>query len=281
MSAAAARARAIPLTDADDPRLAPYRAIRERDLRRDGDRFVAEGKVVVAMLAGAPGFAAESLLVLESRLPGMAAVIARLDPAVPVYVAGRAIVDAVVGFPVHRGVLAIGRRPQPRTADALLAGLPRRALVLTLVGIANHDNVGGLFRNAAAFGADAVLLDETCCDPLYRKALRVSVGAVLRVPFAHGGSADALAATLAAHGFSALALSPRGRQEIAAVARPERAALLLGTEGAGLPEALLARLDTARIAMAPGFDSLNVAAAAAIALHRLSDVSSAAAVSSV
>ncbi|GHD12037.1 hypothetical protein GCM10016234_15830 [Tianweitania populi] len=141
--------------------------------------------------------------------------------------------------------------------------------MVVLVGIANHDNVGAIFRNAAAFEADAVLLDETCCDPLYRKAIRVSVGAALKVPFARGGSASELADVLAKHDFNAVALSPSGAESLAAVTPTGRTAILLGTEGEGLPPALMQRLRTVRIPMSESFDSLNVATASAIALHRL------------
>jgi tRNA G18 (ribose-2'-O)-methylase SpoU len=175
--------------------------------------------------------------------------------------------DKVAGFPMHRGVLAIGRRRHDESSGELLAALPRRALALALVGISNHDNVGAIFRNAAAFGADAVLLDETCCDPLYRKAIRVSVGAALKVPFAVVADAGSIAALLDQAGFGQIALSPQGGADIRNASRPERLALYLGTEGDGLPEALLSRLQTVRIGIAVGFDSLNVAAASAIALH--------------
>jgi len=107
-------------------------------------------------------------------------------------------------------VLAVGVRAEP-DLDTVLGALPERALVVGLVGIANHDNMGGLFRNAAAFGADAVLLDDGCCDPLYRKAIRVSVGAALTMSFARAGDAAGMAARLAADGFSVVALSPRAR----------------------------------------------------------------------
>src|SRR5690606_129297 len=106
--------------------------------------------------------------------------------------------DRVAGFPVHRGILAIGLRGEEPSVDSLLAGLPRRATILLLSSISNHDNVGAIFRNAAAFGAGAVLLDRHCCDPLYRKAIRVSVGAALTVPFARGGETGALAEAVAA-----------------------------------------------------------------------------------
>jgi len=175
----------------------------------------------------------------------------------------------VVGFPIHRGILALVRRPE-RSAEAVIAGLPARALVVALVGVANHDNMGGVFRNAAAFGADAVLLDDTCCDPLYRKAIRVSVGAALTVPFARAGSAEAMAERLAAAGFELAALSPRGEDELGALRLGPRAAVLLGAEGPGLPEAILRRVRTVRIAMAGGFDSLNLATTSGIVFHHLS-----------
>jgi len=179
--------------------------------------------------------------------------------------------DAIAGFPIHRGILAIGRMRPPETASELLAALPARALVVVLIGIANHDNVGAIFRNAAAFGADAVLLDATSCDPLYRKAIRVSVGAALKVPFATGESVESLLDALDRHRFMPIALSPRGKDDIRATARSGRVALVLGTEGEGLPESLMSKMRTARIAMAPGFDSLNVGTASAIALHELWD----------
>jgi tRNA G18 (ribose-2'-O)-methylase SpoU len=176
---------------------------------------------------------------------------------------------AVVGFQIHRGLLAIGRRPEPPSADGLLSALPPRALVLGLVGLANHDNVGGVFRNAAAFGADAVLIDGATCDPLYRKAIRVSVGAALIVPFARAATGAALADLFARHGFETLALSPKGREALSAVVPAPRTALLLGAEGAGLPPALLAGSRTVAIPMAAGFDSLNVATASGIALYHI------------
>ena len=138
---------------------------------------------------------------------------------------------------------------------------------MVLVGLSNHDNVGAIFRNAAAFGADAVLLDETCCDPLYRKAIRVSVGAALKVPFAIGADAGSIGTLLGAAGFTQLALSPSGATDIRNASRFDRLALYFGAEGYGLPASVMSRLQTVRIDMAKGFDSLNVAAASAIALH--------------
>ncbi len=259
----------IPIDSADDQRIAAYRDIRERDLVGRQGRFVAEGKVVFEVLFSTGRFAVESALVLDSRLAGMSPTLAKAPAGIPVYVASRAVMDAVAGFPMHRGVLAIGRRRDEETPGGLLAALPGPALVVAPVGISNHDNMGAIFRNAAAFAADAVLLDETCCDPLYRKAIRVSVGATLKVPFAKAGPASRLVELLAAHDFRHIALSPGGAVDIRALGRGERMALYLGSEGEGLPAELLARLETVRIPIAQGFDSLNVAAASAIALHEI------------
>jgi tRNA G18 (ribose-2'-O)-methylase SpoU len=152
---------------------------------------------------------------------------------------------------------------------SLLTSLPEEALVVGLVGIANHDNMGGLFRNAAAFGADAVVLDAGCCDPLYRKAIRVSVGAALTTPFARGGEAPDLVAALETAGFSVVALSPSGATLLSEFEPAPRTAVLFGAEGPGLPASVMARARTVRIEMAGGFDSLNVATASGIVLHRL------------
>jgi tRNA G18 (ribose-2'-O)-methylase SpoU len=262
--------RIVPIDDPDDPRIAVYRQVRERDLVGRGGGFIAEGEVVLRVLLGPTSrFTAASLLVAEKRLERLAPLIAPLAEAVPVYAAGQAVIDAIVGFHIHRGILAHGLRGPEPDAEALLAGLPPRAVVLVLFGIANHDNLGGLLRNAAAFGADAVLLDAASCDPLYRKAIRVSVGAALSVPFARLAADQDPLDLLARTGFDAIALSPAGAEPLAGLARPDRVAVLLGAEGPGLAPGLLAKARTAAIPMAPGWDSLNVAAASAVALHEL------------
>lgn len=259
----------VAITDPDDPRIAAYRDIRERDLASRDGLFIAEGKVVLDVLFSAGRFAPRSAFVLESRLQGMLPVLAKAPADMPVYVAAPQVMDRVAGFHLHRGVLAAVERRPAEGADDVLASLPGSALVVVLAGIANHDNVGAIFRNAAAFGVDAVLLDSTCCDPLYRKAIRVSVGAALKVPFAIGGDELALLELVSAAGFEQYALSPSGGIDIAALRRANRTALWLGTEGEGLPETVMSRMRTVRIPIAAGFDSLNVAAASAIALHRL------------
>jgi tRNA G18 (ribose-2'-O)-methylase SpoU len=260
---------AVRITDPDDPRVAPYRDVRERDLVGRQGRFIAEGEVVLRVLANSRRFAAESVLVDEKRLAKLAPILEALPAETSVFSATQAVIDAIAGFHLHRGILAVGRRPAELGAEALLAGLPEASRVMVLFGIANHDNMGGLFRNAAAFGVDAVLLDPTSCDPLYRKAIRVSVGGALVVPFARLGPGEDVLALLARHGFEALALSPAGAEPLSSLRRASRCAVLLGAEGPGLPVSVLARARTVAIPMAAGFDSLNVATAAAIVLHHL------------
>jgi tRNA G18 (ribose-2'-O)-methylase SpoU len=182
------------------------------------------------------------------------------------------VMDRIAGFPIQRGILAVGRREGARPLRELLAGLPASSLVLAASGISNHDNMGGLMRNSAAFGADAVVIDDLCCDPLYRKAIRVSVGAALKVPFANAGGTGAMITALAEAGFDVWGLSPAGSVAIGRISPSRRMALVVGTEGEGLPPAILSTIRTARISQAPlsvssGMDSLNLATAAGIALH--------------
>ena len=255
------------VTDRDDPRIAPYWAVRERDLVGRRGEFIAEGEVVLRVLLGPRSRCrAASLLVAENRLARLAPLLASVPDEIPVYAASQAVMDAVVGFPI---LLAHGLRPPDLGAATLLAELPERALVMGLFGVANHDNMGGLLRNAAAFGVDAVLLDARCCDPLYRKAIRVSVGAALTVPFARLAAGDDAVALLERAGFTVLALSPQGAEPLSHAERPRRAAVLFGAEGPGLDDAMLRRARTTSIPMAPGWDSLDVAAASAIVLHHL------------
>jgi tRNA G18 (ribose-2'-O)-methylase SpoU len=271
--------RTIRITDPADPRIAEFTSMRDRDLAGRGDRFIAEGRVVLQALTdalddagrgrGDARFVIEKVLFLENRMDGLGELMDRLDADCPVYVAGRGVLDAAVGFAMHRGILALGRHMPPPSLGEFLSGLPEQALVVVACGIANHDNVGGIFRNAGVFGADAVVLDQTCCDPLYRKAIRVSVGAALRVPFCRGGSIAALVGELVNHGFDVVGLSPRGAEELSRFQSGHRQALLLGTEGEGLPEELLNGLSTLRIEQAPGLDSLNVATTSGIALWHI------------
>lgn len=268
--------RLIRIDDPADSRISGYRDIRERDLVGRTGRFVAEGTVVLRLLidahAAGGSFRAESLLLLENRVHGLSEIL-QLTPAdVPIYVASKQVMNAVAGFDIHRGVLALGKRCDMPSVEALVAHMPANALVVAACGIANHDNIGAIFRNGAAFGADAVLLDETCCDPLYRKALRVSVGSVLRLPYVRHGSIEAMLSALSDSGFHLWGLSPSGTTDIRDIRSSPRLALLTGTEGEGLPQSILRSIRTARIPQAPGLDSLNAGTATGIALFSMASV---------
>ncbi|WP_051092970.1 RNA methyltransferase [Methylobacterium sp. 77] len=257
----------IPIDDPSDSRIAAYAAMRERDLIGREGRFIVEGEVTLrVLLSEMARFRPESLLLSHERVAPLADAIAALPASVPVYTASKAVMSAIAGFPIHRGVMAVGLRGAQ--VPFALPPSPAPALVVGLVGLTNHDNVGGLFRNAAAFGADGVLLDPATCDPLYRKAIRVSAGAALIVPFARM-EAEAMLHCARANDLVPLAFSPRGEEVLADLPPLPRTLLLLGTEGPGLSHGLMARTRTVRIPMAPGFDSLNVATAGALALHHL------------
>lgn len=254
----------IPIVSADDPRVAPFRDLKDRDLRAAGT-FIAEGEVVLPVLLASRRFRTSAVLLSEAQAKKRAA---QVPPEVPVYVASQAVLEAVVGMAFHRGVLAVGERCPARVVDEVLPPAPAPGLVLGLCGVTNHDNVGGIFRNAAAFGVDAVLFDEATCDPLYRKAIRVSIGGSLHVPFAQLADEAAMIDALVTRGYEVLALSPRGDLVIGGPVRPrtDRVALLLGAEGPGLSGATLARCVTARIPMHGAWDSLNVSVTSGIAL---------------
>jgi tRNA G18 (ribose-2'-O)-methylase SpoU len=259
----------IPVTDPADPRLEPFRAVRERDLTGRESRCIAEGEVVLRVLLEQRSFVVESILV-SARVAAAGRPWFDLVPATAALLSvDDVLMEGLTGFHVHRGILALAHRPERPSLAGVLATLPERAMVLAAVGIANHDNMGGLFRNAAAFGAAAVVLDETCCDPLYRKAIRVSVGGVFKVPFVREGGAGDIIDALEATGCDCIGLAPGAETELSGLRAGSRAALVLGAEGPGLPGEVLARLRPVRIGMAPGFDSLNVATAAGIALHHL------------
>lgn len=257
----------IPLTHPDDPRTSGYRAVKDRDLARHDGRFIIEGAIALEQLAANARFPLDSLMLAESRIAPLASLLARLDPAIPVYAAPQAVMDAITGFHIHRGVLALARRRTPETPRQLIAGLPPGpATLLVAIGLANHDNTGACFRNAAALGASAVLLDETSCDPLYRKSIRVSSGAALTLPFAHSGDGASILAALADAGFTPWLLTPANGAPLHTLVPPERLAIVLGEEGRGLASTLLAQHQRVVIPMANGMDSLNVATAGAIAL---------------
>jgi tRNA G18 (ribose-2'-O)-methylase SpoU len=260
----------IPISDPSDPRLSAYANVPDPELLKSRGVFVAEGRLVVARLLEAGRFQVQSVLVTGSALEAMRD---RLEQvAAPVYVVPQAVMNGVTGFNIHRGCLAIADRGSPRTPAVLLAAASR---VVVLERVANADNVGALFRNAAAFGVDAVLLDPASTDPLYRKAIRTSMGAALSVPFARLEPWPDALQQLRENGFVLLGLvttpdAPPIRT-LAHALRGSRTALLLGHEGDGLtPAARASCSQLARIPMRPDVDSLNVATAAAIALYECS-----------
>jgi tRNA G18 (ribose-2'-O)-methylase SpoU len=275
----------VVVDDPSDPRLADYARLTDVRLRRALEPahglFVAEGDKVIRR-AVAAGFQVRSMLVTQDKLAGLAD-LAGACPG-PVYLVSDETAEQVTGYRVHRGALAsMARRALP-TVTGLLSrahqardgppGWPRR--IVMLEDLVDHGNVGGIFRCAAALGVDAVILSPRCADPLYRRAVKVSMGAVFAIPYARmsdwrGGLAEVRAA-----GFTLLALTPdQSAVPLGKLALAGRAALLLGTEGDGLSSRWLAEADTAVCvpmsadAMALGVDSLNVVAAAAIACHEL------------
>jgi tRNA G18 (ribose-2'-O)-methylase SpoU len=263
------------VSDPDDPRLNDFRALTDADVRPDRRGIViAEGQSVVQRLLGSP-YPVRAVIGVQHRIHALEADLAGHD--VPAYVVSKWALSDVVGFRVTRGVLASARRPPAPSMDDVLA---RARRVAVLEGLNDFENLGALFRNAAAFGVEAVLLDARCADPLYRRSVRVSMGHVLRVPFAvlppgpHDGGAPTALRRLSERGFTTIALTPGGDADLRAL-RPDGSwAVVLGAEGPGLTQAAMhASSVRARIPMASGVDSLNVATAAAVAFSHLTAAS--------
>ena len=257
----------VVIDDPTDCRLAPYRDLRAPDAvaRRHG--FIVEGKLALerALQAGRHPLAS---VLLSQRVADNLARTLSASP-VAVYVLSQALMDHVCGFAVHRGVLAHGPPPRPLDASQLLSGLVEAEVVVGLVGLNDVENIGSVFRNAAALEAAAVLLDHGCCDPLYRRAIRVSVGTTLVLPFARLRPREDMIGLLRAHDFESVAFTPRGDTLLSELEPGARVALLFGSEGEGLPTAMLDAARTVRIPMANGCDSLNVATTSGIALHHV------------
>jgi tRNA G18 (ribose-2'-O)-methylase SpoU len=270
-----ARVPIIPVDDPDDPRIAAYRNVPDPDLLIQGGVFVAEGRLVVRRLIEGQRFPVQSVMVNEAALVPLREVLATHE-GLPIYLVPQAVMNGVTGFNIHRGCLAMAERPRPREWREVTAGA-RRAIALER--IANADNVGSVFRSAAAFGADAVLLERTCTDPLYRKAIRTSMGAALTVPFATAEPwpdvLHDLARGLPDTPWVVLAMTTSRAapplREIASELFDRPVVVVVGHEGEGLSDAALAACThRARIPMTNNVDSLNVATAAAIALYELS-----------
>jgi tRNA G18 (ribose-2'-O)-methylase SpoU len=267
----------VPIEDPADERVSDYVGLTDPDLRRrrerpgdgDGGFFIAEGMTVIRQLLRSP-YRVRSLLLTPRRLGALEDVLDGVDA--PIYVGAQEVVNAVSGFHLHRGAVASAHRSALPDLPELVAAAD---LVVVTEGINDHENLGALFRSAAAFGAGAVLLDPTSADPLYRRSIRVSMGQVLQVPFGPARPWPDALDHLRRLGFEVLALTPAAAAEpLDRVARRPRQAVLVGAEGPGLtPAALAAAGRRVRIPLAAGVDSLNVATAAAIALHHLARVS--------
>ena len=260
----------IALDDPDDSRVADYRNIPDPELIARRGIFVAEGRLVVGRLLTDGRVVARSVMVTAAALNALRPLIAR-HPDLPVFVVTQRVMSGIAGFNIHRGCLAIGERPARRSWQEVSRDA-RRLVVLERIGDA--DNVGSVFRSAAAFGVGAVLLDPACTDPLYRKAIRTSMGAALLVPFARIDEWPRALSDLARTGVAVIALTPSSSatcvRDVAQRLSDQRIAVVLGHEGGGLTEgALAACTHHARIPIASGVDSINVAVAAAIALYEI------------
>lgn len=264
-------AQLIEVTETEDGRVDDFRDLSTADRRPDrpGGRglVIAEGVVVVERLLDSP-YPVRALLGVRRRIEELADRIADLD--VPAYIAEPEVMAKIVGFHLNRGVLAVADRAPEIELPRAISGARRLAV---LEGIGDHENLGALFRNAAALGIDGVLLGAGCSDPLYRRSIRVSMGHVLRVPFVRLPSWPADLKLLRDHGFRVAALTPRAEASplSAAGLDQEAVAVVLGSEGPGLTEQTIAEADLAvRVPMADGVDSLNVATAGALAFHAMS-----------
>jgi tRNA G18 (ribose-2'-O)-methylase SpoU len=268
-------------TDDSDARLADYRGVANPDIAAGNGTFIAEGRLVVRRLLGSNTFATRSVLVTQPAMSALADVLAR-RPDVPVFLVNQQAMNTIAGFNIHRGCLAIGQRPAPISWREIAGQIPnpKSQIPNTLVcleRVANPDNVGGVFRSASAFEAAGVLLDPATTDPLYRKAIRTSMGAVLQLPFARAEPWPGALTELRSRGFAVIAMTPaegaRPLEEAITALAGRPAAIVLGHEGDGLsPEAAAACELQARIPISSAVDSLNVATAAAIALYEFARI---------
>lgn len=256
------------VTTLDDPRVREYQHVADPQAIERAGLFVAEGRWVVERLLARPHYRTRSVLVTP---PARAALAKPLGEAalrdVPVYVVDQALLDQIVGFNIHRGCLALAERPVISVLSPEIVTDVRRVVVLE--GVNNPDNVGGIFRSAAAFDVDLIVLGPACGDPLYRKAIRTSMAATLEVPYARAPRWPDALDLLRAAGLRVLALTPDSEATpLAAVDTASRLALVLGAEGTGLTAEARARADDrVRIRTSTRVDSLNVTVAASIAMH--------------
>jgi len=260
----------ICIDSGQDPRLIAYRNVPDAELLTRHGLFVAEGRLVVRRLLADSMLATQSVMLTEVAMESLADVLLTRD-GLPVYVVPQQVMNEVTGFNIHRGCLAIGQRPAPRSLVDVATNT-RRLVAMERVG--NADNVGAIFRNAAAVGADGILVGPSCTDPLYRKAIRTSMAATLTMPFADARPWPGVLADLHTEGWTVIAMTPSSTAlplaDVADIVRGQRTVVVVGHEGEGLStDSLAASSYQARIPMAAGVDSVNVATAVAIALYEL------------
>lgn len=265
----------VRIEDGRDPRLAHYAGVRDPKLLSDHGLLIAEGRFVVRRLLDSRRIKLRSLLLNDAALTGLADVLDVNETGPDVYVAPPDVITTATGFNMHRGCLALAVRPAELTLPHVLAA---SRLVVVLERVVDPDNIGFVFRSAEAFGVEAILLNPGCGDPFYRKAIRTSSGAALVLPFATAAPWPEALDLIRAAGFVVAALTPDAEATsigdfVGTSAARGRVAVLLGTEGHGLTADAIDRSDVRlRIPMSGAVDSLNIATAAGVALHRLYEV---------
>ena len=263
----------IRIETAGDPRVADFGDVPDPVLIRQRGLFVAEGRFVVRRLLSNPRYALRALLVTDTALGALADELSAAHAQIPIYLASRSLIRQIGGYDFHQGCLGLAERPPPVDVGTLLSDVTPLRPILVLEQVGNPDNIGGIFRNAAALGAAAILLSPGCVDPLYRKAIRTSIGATLHVPYAVVHKWPGGLAYARERGYQLVALTPDAtatRLDRYVPPKPGGVALMLGNEGDGLTQAVLSGADVrVRIPVDAPVDSLNVATAAALALHQL------------
>lgn len=251
----------------DDPRIAPYRALKDRDLTNVGcgERFIAESEQVVRRLL-ASSCQVDSILLAEKRVETIAPIV---PENVPVYVVADEMMRYVVGFKFHSGVLACGRRGEEKSVRSVVDSISTRAMLIVCPDVNNTENLGSLIRIAAGFGADAMILGPSCCDPFYRQSVRVSMGTIFKLPIVRSRDLSADLQTLRANKFQLIAsVLDENAEPLAAAPRSDRIAILFGSEAHGLSREIVSQCDRhVTIPMRLGTDSLNVAIAAAVFMY--------------
>lgn len=254
------------ITSIDDPRIAPYRNLKDWELAREGGLFIAEGELVVRRLLRSD-YPVDSVLLGERRVRGFAP---SVPGGIPVYAVSDAMMHQVIGYRFHSGIIAAGRRKPMRSVEQMTSGAAERMTAVILPETASAQNMGAIVRIAAAFGCDALVLGERSCDPFWRQSVRVSMGTIFSMPLVQSHNLlEDLRRMRESFGFElAVAVLDERAQPLAGAARGPRLGVLFGNEAQGLPDDVLGLCDRRiTVPMRGGIDSLNVAIAAAVFLY--------------